>query len=378
MILVDFSSILHRMLHTSIKDAKPKKTNGVYNTAEYINITKHMILQELMNMSLEHKLNFGEMVICLDDKSGYWRRDFYSGYKQSRKKDRDESDVNFSEVFEELNGLIEQIHLNLPWKTILVPKAEADDTMLVLAKEYNSFEKVLILSPDKDMIQAQKDNETVLQYSSLTKKWLVPENKHDHMGHWVQEHVCLGDVSDCVPKIVDGTEFSPSFLKYLKENDVDEEFNEVFNFKYGVQDKDGDVLKALTIDEKTQLLSNFDVFKLNRKKENTGVKDVYKDMRFGPSNLQKSIDKHGSLDKWLDSHPLYREHFDRNFTLVMTEGIPTDIWNEILISYKEAKTDYNKDAFIDYLSEFQLKSLEMDLPLVFKDTEGLTADNCGW
>ena len=378
MILVDFSSILHRMLHTSIKDVKPKKTNGVYNTAEYINITKHMILQELMNMSLEHKLNFGEMVICLDDKSGYWRRDFYSGYKQSRKKDRDESDVNFSEVFEELNGLIEQIHLNLPWKTILVPKAEADDTMLVLAKEYNSFEKVLILSPDKDMIQAQKDNETVLQYSSLTKKWLVPENKHDHMGHWVQEHVCLGDVSDCVPKIVDGTEFSPSFLKYLKENDVDEEFNEVFNFKYGVQYKDGDVLKALTIDEKTQLLSNFDVFKLNRKKENTGVKDVYKDMRFGPSNLQKSIDKHGSLGKWLDSHPLYREHFDRNFTLVMTEGIPTDIWNEILISYKEAKTDYNKDAFIDYLSEFQLKSLEMDLPLVFKDTEGLTADNCGW
>ena len=37
------------------------------------------------------------------------------------------------------------------------------------------------------------------------------------------------------------------------------------------------------------------------------------------------------FNDWLFSHPLYKEHYDRNFTLVMEEGIPTDIWNGIIM-----------------------------------------------
>lgn len=367
MILIDFSSIIHRMIHTSVANIKPTKVDGKYVTSEFVGLIKYYILQDLFTIKQKHGPNFGDIVICLDKSSGgYWRKDVYPGYKASRKKGRDESEINFGEVFAEVDALIDQIKDNLPWKVISVPKAEADDIMLVLAREFNRFEKILIYSPDKDMIQAQRDNENVFQYSALTKKWLVPENKHDHMDHWIMEHVCLGDASDEVPKVVDHTEFSPTFINFIKDQG--------YTMSSPVEFRSADVSDA----EKKRLIEEFDVYKTNRKGESTGVKDIYKDIRFGPSTLQKEIAKHGSLDAWLDSHPLYRKHYERNFTLVMEEGIPTDIWNEIVLQYKEAKSDYNDKVFEEYLINNELKSILMELPNHFKINRDLTADDFGW
>lgn len=367
MILIDFSSIVHRMIHTSIANIKPSKKDGRFITSEFVGLTKYYILQDLFSIKQEHGPKFGEMVICLDKSSdGYWRKDFYPGYKASRKKGREESEIDYGEVFQEIDGLIKQIKENLPWKVIEVPKAEADDIMLVLAREFNKYEKILIHSPDKDMIQAQRDNENVFQYSALTKKWIVAENKHDHIDHWIMEHVCLGDSSDDVPKVVDHTEFSKPFLDYLNECG--------YNIKDPMEFKEASISK----EEKTKLLVDFDVYKLNRKKESTGVKDIYRDMKFGPAALQKEVQRYGSLDKWLDSHPLYRQHYDRNFTLVMEEGIPSNIWNEIIVRFKEVPTTYNDKAFEQYLIENGLKSILMELPNHFKIQRDLTAEDFGW
>src|SRR5574344_1280559 len=207
------------MIHSSIANAKPKKKDGKYITEEFIGLTKYYIFQELFVIKQEFGTKFGDMVICLDKSSdGYWRRDFYPSYKEARKKGREESDIDYKAVFVAVEGIIEQLKRNIPWKVIEVPKAEADDIILVLAKEYHKYQKILVHSPDKDMIQAQRNNDNVFQYSSLTKKWLVPENKHDNMDHWITEHVCLGDPSDDVPKIVEKTEFSDSFLAHLAKH----------------------------------------------------------------------------------------------------------------------------------------------------------------
>lgn len=367
MILVDFSSIIHRMIHTSVNQAKPSKVDGKFVTSEFIGLTKYYIFQELFSIKQEHGPNFGDVVICLDKSSnGYWRKDVYPDYKAQRKKGREESEINFTEVFQEIDALTEQLKVNLPWKVIEVPKAEADDTMLVLAKEFNRSEKILIHSPDKDMIQAQRDNDTVYQYSALTKKWLVPENKHDHMEHWIQEHVCLGDASDNVPKVVDHTEFSTAFIDYIKSQG------------YTIKDPVEFKAAAISNDEKARLITEFDVYKTNRKGESTGEKDIYKDIRFGPTTLEKAIAKHGSLDAWLDSHPLYRPNYERNFTLVMEEGIPSDIWNQIVLAYKTADMTYNDKAFEEYLTENMLQSIIMELPNHFKINRDLTADDFGW
>ena len=368
MILIDFSSIIHRMVHVSVSNAKPAKKDGKFVTSDFAGLLKYYILQDLFNVSQEHKANFGDIVICLDNGlGGYWRRDVYHAYKANRKPGRDESEIEYKEVFEDLAHLINELKNNVPWKVIDVPRAEADDIMLVLAREYGKYEKVLIHSPDKDLIQAQKDNEGVFQYSSLTKKWLVPENKHDHMEQWLQEHVVLGDAGDNVPKVVDHTEFSETFLEYLSKNGH-EDINSPIKFKES----------NITKDARVQLLENFNVFKLNRKKESTGVKDVYKDIRFGPATLKKEITKHGSIEKWLDTHPMYRDHYKRNAVLVLEDGIPTDIWNESILQFKEAKTDYNDVAFEEYLKANNLKSILLELPNHFKINRDLTAADFGW
>lgn len=368
MILIDFSSIIHRMIHSSVASVKPNKVDGKYNTKDFIGMTKYLIIQELFNIKQEHSTNFGDIVICLDKSAdGYWRKDVYPGYKAGRKKGREESEINFGEVFAEIDGLIEQIKNNLPWKVVEVPRAEADDIMLVLAREYSKYEKILIHSPDKDMIQAQRDNDTVFQYSSLTKKWIVPENKHDNMDHWIMEHVCLGDASDEVPKVVDHTEFSKAFLDYLEKNGHGD-------IKTPMDFKDSKIVN----NEKVRLIEEFDIYKLNRKKESTGVKDIYKDIKFGPSTLLKEVTKAGGLDKWLDSHPLYRPHYERNFTLVMEEGIPNHIWNEIVVRFKEADITYKDKEFENYLIENDLKFILMELPNHFKIQRELTAEDFGW
>lgn len=367
MILVDFSSIIHRKIHTAVQCAKPRKVNGKLVTQDFINLAKYYILNELFDYKREFSSKFGEIVICLDNaQGGYWRRDVYRDYKSHRKQGRDESEVNFDEVFDEINQLVHQITENLPWKVIDVPRAEADDIILVLSRVYNQHEKILIVSPDKDMIQAQRGTDNVFQYSPFTKKWIKPENKHDNMETWITEHICLGDAADEVPRIIDGTEFSENFLNYLYENDM--EVDSPLEFKNS----------EVPSDKKIELITKFDIYKTNRKGDSTGVKDIYKDLKFGPSNLHKKIKDHGSLDKWLDSNPLYRKNYERNFKLVMEEGIPTNIWNEIVVRFKEASYNYNLVEFSDYLNKNNLNSILMELSNIFNTGRNLSIDDFGW
>jgi len=379
MILVDYSSIMHRMIYSSITSIKPPKIDGKIRTEDFISLTKYFIFEELFKIKQEFGNEFGDVIICLDRSSnGYWRKDVYPAYKQNRKKTRDESDFDYKEVFAELEGLLDQIILNLPWKVVDVEKAEADDIMLHLAKVFHKDDKILLYTPDKDMIQAQRGNDTVKQWSSLTKKWIVPENKHDNMDQWIQEHVCLGDDSDGVPKIVDQTVFSDNFIQHLSDNNIDKVYHDVYTFKYGIIDAEGALVEGLTPDIINGVLSTFTIEKKNRKKEPTGVLDVYKDMRFGPTSLEKAIKKYGTLDKWLDSDPLYRQHYERNFTLVMEEGIPDYIRDGIMESFKNAKTDYNEKEFVEYLEKDGLSGLKMTLPSVFKPQGELSAEFFGW
>lgn len=363
MILIDFSSNMHRMLYSSIRDVELQE-DGRYITEDYIFFAQHLIMQELYNIYQEHKGKFGNMVLCLDNASGgYWRKDFYDRYKSTRKDVRAVSPFKWDEVFTYINKMLETITDNLPWKVVSVKRAEADDLMLVLARQYHKTEKILIYSPDKDMIQAQKDaNGQVYQYSSLTKKWLVPENKHDDMEDWLMEHVCLGDACDEVPRIVDETIFSDNFKLYLKENNI--QIDDPVEFE-----------RTLTTDKKTQLLENYNVFKYNKKGEEQGL-DIYFKERLGLVTLKKKITAIGSLDKFLDSHPFYRDNYNRNFILVMEDGIPTNIWNQIILEYKEAKEDFDIVNFEKFLDDNQLSSMKMTLSFDIK--REMTIADFGW
>lgn len=414
MILVDVSSILHRMIFGSTKDpTKFTIIDGKYRTEDFIKLTMHYIISELIDMQIKYS-NYGEMILCFDDyKKEYWRRDVYHEYKLSRRVESLKSDnpVNYTEVYQYTNELFEQFKLNTPWRCVYVNRAEADDIILVLAKEFYQ-EGVLILSPDKDFLQCQR-LPNIKQYSALTKKWLVPEDKHGDMNNWIYKHCMLGDVSDGVPKVIDHTEFSEEFKKHLT---LLGKPTEVHKFK------------KLSRDEKAEVILGYDVHTYNKKGQDTGL-DIYKSKGFGESHLEKisngewkkaqivneikeektkllakakaepdinirreikkeakvltekinsieAVPSEDNLQEFLDSHPLYREHYDRNFTLVMEEGIPDYIRTNIMMEYNSASTQYNEEEFNKYLDEVGLHTIKSKLP--FKSTQKLDITNCGW
>lgn len=368
MILTDYSSILHRMLYTAVSSVKPTvDENEKYITSEYIDFCKFLMMEELINIERQFASEYGDLIICLDDHSkGYWRKEVYSGYKQDRAKNRSKTQVNFPEVFEEVNKLSHELINNSPWRVLNIPRAEADDTMLVLAREFCKSEKVLIHSPDKDMIQAQRYTDNVRQYSSLTKKFLGFGTKAGSMEEWVNEHICLGDAADAVPKITDRTEFSEEFNDFLNTyNDVNTTLTEL---DFHNLDRSG----------QESILNMFEHYK-DSKYEGIPSHDIpmWKKIRLGPKGLQKKLKEAGSLENFLAENELYRRNAEMNFVLVMEEGIPQDIRKDIIDSYVSANVDFDPRKFETYLEESGLGRLVSELPKSLKVNE-LTAEDFNW
>jgi len=416
MILVDISSILHRMIFGSTRDAIIKTKDNKYKTEDFIKLTLYYILNELINIQINYK-KYGDIVICFDDYTkNYWRKDFYPAYKANRSTIRNESPIEYKEVFAYTNELFDQISKNLPWKSIYVTGAEADDVILVLAKEYYQ-EGVLILSPDKDFLQCQR-LPNISQYSALTNKWMIPENKNKDMSDWIHEHVILGDAADGVPKITDHTVFTDTFKCHLGK------YSEAL--KHYLQDDPSKILEVIEFNKlpepaRLKIIDDFEEKTFNRKGQETGY-DIFENKRFGQSHLAKifngemlkkiKIDKlqeqkklnkgnkpkikelnlkikeikaeentkslQENLDEFLDYNPLYREHYDRNFILVMEEGIPDYIRKNILLEYNIASTDYNEEKFVEYLEKIGLSKIKTMLPKVFQSNTELDISNCGW
>ena len=159
------------------------------------NMVRHMILNSIRMYRKEHHNEYGEVVLTWDSKHS-WRRDYFPEYKASRRKGREESDLDWEDIFGTLNKIRNEIKQNFPYKYLEVFGAEADDIIGFLCEE-NKNEKIMIISGDKDFIQLQK-YPNVTQWSPITKKQV---NGFDPT-IYLKEHILKGDTSDGVPNIL--------------------------------------------------------------------------------------------------------------------------------------------------------------------------------
>ena len=159
------------------------------------NMVRHMILNSIRMYRMEHHSEYGEVVLTWDSKHS-WRRDYFPEYKASRRKGREESDLDWDDIFGTLNKIRNEIKQNFPYKYLEVFGAEADDIIGFLCEE-NKDEKIMIISGDKDFIQLQK-YPNVTQWSPITKKQV---NGFDPT-IYLKEHILKGDTSDGVPNIL--------------------------------------------------------------------------------------------------------------------------------------------------------------------------------
>lgn len=165
------------------------------------NLIRHVVLSSIKSYKKKYHKQYGDIVIACDSRN-YWRRDFFPNYKGMRKKAREESDLDWTFIFETLNELKVDLAEYFQYKVINVDKCEADDVIAVLTmntQEFGNYEDVLIVSSDKDFKQLQQ-YENVAQFSPMLKKLIKINKKELHA--WMMEHVVKGDSGDGIPNIL--------------------------------------------------------------------------------------------------------------------------------------------------------------------------------
>jgi len=84
MILLDYSQI-------ALSNIIVRKLNDE-------SMIRHMILNSIRMYNKRYRDEYGQMVICADGMNT-WRKDYFPHYKANRKKGRDNSDQDWTEIF---------------------------------------------------------------------------------------------------------------------------------------------------------------------------------------------------------------------------------------------------------------------------------------
>ena len=185
------------------------------NTDVDPDMVRHMVLNSLRGYRNRFNEEFGELVLCYDNK-GNWRREYFPNYKHGRRKDRKASSLDWGAIFDTLHLIKQELQDNFPYKVLEVESAEADDIIAsvvrYVAESPSHYEKVLIVSGDKDFIQLQKHS-FVTQYSPVLKKFvngIDPEV-------YIKEHILKGDRSDGVPNFLSSDD---CFVNQLRQRPI--------------------------------------------------------------------------------------------------------------------------------------------------------------
>lgn len=249
MILLDFSQVcLSGILASGNKDFGE-------------DLVRHMVLNSIRNFKSRFS-NYGELVICCDDKN-YWRKQMFPYYKANRKKSREASSLDWNMIFNTLSMIKEEVKENFPYVVLQVQSAEADDLIATMVDRYgNNGEKIMIVSGDKDFAQLQR-YKNVSQYSPITKKMI----KVDDPMEYLFEHVIRGDSGDGVPNILSRDDVFVNGLrqKPLQKKKVASMIDEM---KRGITPFDGEV--------KRNYLRNIQLIDLTRVPDDIRQEVIYK------------------------------------------------------------------------------------------------------
>lgn len=193
MILVDYNQVMLASLFAGI---------GNHTNVELDeNLLRHMFLNSIRFNRKKFSEEYGEIVLCCDN-TNVWRKDYFPYYKANRKKNRDESELDWNALFDVIHEIRREVTEFFPYKVLYIDRCEADDIIATLVEEHGTElntggEKILILSGDKDFIQLHK-YANVDQYNPVMKKWI----RHADPNKYLQEHVLKGDVGDGIPNIL--------------------------------------------------------------------------------------------------------------------------------------------------------------------------------
>jgi len=186
-ILIDNNQIILSSIFTAAKTAQSEDDYG---------FIRHLVLNTYRKYLSKFRRDYGELIICNDSKN-VWRKDFFPQYKKNRSDRQKKSKFDWGKIFNELHTIREEMKDVFPYRFVQVERAEADDIIAVIAKNFHHKEKIMIVSSDKDFQQLQR-YPNVEQYSPSKKGILRCDDPYD----FLLDHVVRGDSSDGVPNAI--------------------------------------------------------------------------------------------------------------------------------------------------------------------------------
>ena len=143
-ILIDLNNLAVRTFCTKEVDFDTEYPNILY--------WKYLVIESVYKSLFRG--NITEVVLAVDDRKS-WRKLYWERYKESRKGKRDTSKINWDVFHSEYRKFIEEIKHSLPFKTLLVENAEADDIIGILARKDDG--EYVVVSNDEDYLQLISD-----------------------------------------------------------------------------------------------------------------------------------------------------------------------------------------------------------------------------
>lgn len=233
MILVDLNQVLLSGLMVQISSQK----NFVLDEQ----LVRHLILNILRNHIKNFKREYGEVVLCCDNRK-YWRKEYFPFYKAGRKKSRESSNLDWHMIFDMLSKFKQELKEYFPYKVIDVEGAEADDIIGTLTPRHSAHEHVLIISSDGDFLQLQRynnDKYNVKQYNPAQKKFVY---SHDPVLE-LKEKIIRGDKGDGIPNILSS---SDCFVRDIRQKPISKNILSKYLSEDHSQWKESDAITGFT------------------------------------------------------------------------------------------------------------------------------------
>lgn len=323
MVLLDFSHLSYRNLHTCIYSARPKKINKKYVTKDYIALYFMQMLYSLRK--LENDFSEYQNVVLLYDSKNNWRKEVLAkDYKGQRKQERKESEINFEEFFA-YNEEFKNFLTGLGYKTLEIDYVEADDSAYVLSHLTN--EKTLLVSEDKDWVQHMIDSNVDL-YKPVKKQFVSNQTvDKDALRKERAVHILIGDAVDNIKSVMEELHYTDEFLSFCSSLGLDVSIASEF--------------------EETDIHEE-----VYEKAEQNEIA-IWKKGRFGPKTAEKFVDNPTEYIRKniKDKKRLYK-HIRRNRQLVDIKKLPYQLKDQVIEAF-------NKDIIVendclDFLNKYNL------------------------
>ena len=111
-----------------IDDSQIALANIIVQKLNDESMIRHMILNSIRMYNKKYRNEYGELVICADGMNT-WRKEYFPEYTANPRKNRDNSDQDWNEIFRILHLVRDEIREYLPYKVIHLDGVEADDVI---------------------------------------------------------------------------------------------------------------------------------------------------------------------------------------------------------------------------------------------------------